>query len=103
MTVEELLAFFERHGNRCGICGKLADPEARGAGLVIDHDHSCCHIQSPRERKESYQSMRRTCGKCNRGLLCVACNAGIGQLGEDPERLLAAVEYLRCWQERDTQ
>lgn len=103
MTSAELQAFFEAHDNRCDICGKPGDPEARGGGLVIDHDHSCCHIQSPRERKESYQPMRQTCGKCNRGLLCVACNAGIGQFGEDPERLITAAEYIQQWRGRDTQ
>lgn len=102
MTVAEFRAFVEKHGNRCGICGKPGDPEARGGGLVLDHDHSCCHIQSPRERRESYQPMRRTCGKCNRGLLCVACNAGLGQFGEDPDRLMAAIEYLNRWK-GDTQ
>lgn len=29
-----------------------------------------------------------------RGLLCSPCNIGIGQLGDDPERVRAALEYL---------
>jgi hypothetical protein len=47
--------------NGCKLCGEPL------VNFVIDHDHACC-------------SGRRSCGKCVRGLLCVSCNAGLGQL-----------------------
>ncbi len=61
-------------GNRCAICQGVGE-------LVVDHDHACC-------------SGRRTCGQCVRGLLCLRCNAGVGFLGDDPNRLKRAAEYI---------
>ena len=54
-------------GGRCAICGRQTD-------LHVDHDH----------RTEAV-----------RGLLCVRCNTGIGQLGDNVRGLKAALEYLQ--------
>ncbi len=63
----------------CMICRQsFATPE----DAKVDHDHGCC--PGP-----------LSCGACVRGMLCHGCNAGLGLFGDDPARLLAAVEYLR--------
>jgi hypothetical protein len=64
-----------RQGGHCRLCPETVD-------LVIDHDHRCC--PGP-----------YSCGKCVRGLLCHRCNRGIGQLGDDADRLLAAAAYVK--------
>jgi hypothetical protein len=66
--VDEMLA---AQGGGCAICGVL--PERLGS-LHVDHDHQHGHL---------------------RGLLCVSCNQGLGQFRDDPEVLLAAIDYLR--------
>ena len=64
-------------GGKCAICGgtdgghRNGDPKA----LAVDH----CH----------------TTGKV-RGLLCEACNTGIGKLKEDVEILQSAIRYLNA-------
>jgi hypothetical protein len=60
----------ERQGYACAICGKLLPP----GGGQIDH----CHV-SDRVR----------------GILCHACNHGLGSLQEDPDLLEHAALYLR--------
>ena len=72
---EQLLA---AQGGVCAICG---DPP-NGRLLSIDHDHSCC-------------PSGKTCGACVRGILCHACNTGVGQFKDDPQRLEKAIAYLR--------
>jgi hypothetical protein len=73
-----------------GVCAICKRPEVRKdrlgtvRSLVVDHDHSCC----PRTI---------TCGKCIRGLLCDACNLGLGAFQDDPLRLQASVDYLNKW------
>lgn len=59
----------EQHGH-CALCeSKQGDAKKR---LHIDHDHTCCGEPI---------TLKRACGRCNRGLLCGPCN-----------RRLAAVE-----------
>ncbi len=67
-------------GGGCAVCGV---PEcATGRRFAIDHDHR--HCPGP-----------KGCAECVRGLLCRSCNVGIGYLGDAPERLQAAADYLR--------
>jgi hypothetical protein len=72
------------------MCGKPWDPEAYGGGMVLDHDGDCCPVPTPREGGGRMQR----CGKCLRGLLCTACNVGIGALHHSVERLRAGIWYL---------
>jgi len=66
-TKDEYAGWLLDQDGRCLIC--LRDDLT----LVVDHDH------------ETYEF---------RGLLCGNCNAGIGMLGDDPERLMRAASYL---------
>ena len=63
-------------GDRCAICG-IPEEEAPKGRLHTDHDHS----------------ERGAIGI--RGLLCSNCNSGLGHFKDDPERMLAAIRYLR--------
>lgn len=65
----------EQHGV-CAICEKPETAKRNGKvlRLSVDHDHKT--------------------GK-PRALLCAACNRAIGLMKEDPQRLEAAVRYLR--------
>ena len=60
----------------CAICGVKEDPDRpnrRSGRLCLDHDHGNGKI---------------------RAALCNSCNAGLGQMADDPTRLRAAASYL---------
>jgi hypothetical protein len=66
LTVEEYDRLLAAQGGGCALCGSAER-------LAIDHDHDTGAV---------------------RGLLCHACNTGIGLLRDDPERALRAAAYL---------
>ena len=72
LSVDEYDAFFEVHGNKCGICGvsHVDEPNKR---LSIDHCHETGVL---------------------RGTLCNACNLGLGKLGDTVDALKRALAYL---------
>ena len=55
--------------------------------LVMDHDHACCPVGK-------FPGHRKSCGKCNRGLLCRKCNSALGQVDDDIEKIRGLIDYL---------
>jgi hypothetical protein len=72
LTPEQYEAMLASQGGRCVLCPRT--PETEGRRLAVDHCHETGKV---------------------RGLLCCACNTGIGNLREDPDLMLAAIEYLK--------
>lgn len=66
---EELL---RRQGGRCALC-RSDKPLSVSGRFHIDHCHDTDRI---------------------RGLLCAKCNLGLGSLGESPQLLMRALDYL---------
>ena len=78
LTQEGFDALLLRQGGRCAIC-QTADPGRHGRksdieNWHVDHDHKTGYV---------------------RGLLCFACNVGIGHLKDDPVLVKAALVYLQ--------
>lgn len=61
---------FVNQNSKCAICRKEQE-----RAFDVDHDHKT---------------------GCVRGLLCTNCNRMIGHSHDDPQRLIAAAEYLRA-------
>ncbi len=78
LTVARYNEILESQNLRCAIC-KI--PQEGLPTFSIDHDHVCC-------------PGKFSCGKCVRGLLCMQCNTGIGNLRESVEIMNAAIAYL---------
>ena len=66
LTPEDFADLVVRQSGKCLICKSQTD-------LVIDHDHQTGQV---------------------RGLLCLACNSGLGLFYDDPIHLQAAIDYL---------
>ena len=71
VTKQFLLELYEKQDGKCAICGNVSTTER---GLHVDHCHKTGVV---------------------RGLLCHGCNVTLGNMKDDPEILLKAVEYLR--------
>ncbi|MEU3447902.1 endonuclease VII domain-containing protein [Streptomyces thermolilacinus] len=74
--------YAEMLASQGGVCAVCKQPEGDGGALSVDHDHRCCPGPS------------RVCGNCVRGLVCRACNHGLGKFRDDPVLLRAAAAYL---------
>lgn len=69
ITIEVFKVMLEEQGGSCAICGDTPDYR-----LCVDHRHDTGKV---------------------RGLLCRSCNKAIGQLGDTPESVLKAYNYLK--------
>jgi hypothetical protein len=72
LTEDQYAELLAAQGGRCKICGRTPKELGRRY-LAVDHCHTNGHV---------------------RGLLCSACNCGIGMFGDDIARLQSAIEYL---------
>ncbi len=68
LTSEALAELLAKQGGRCAIC-----PRSIVEGFHVDHDHETNVV---------------------RGLLCGACNRGLGIFGDDSALLRLAADYL---------
>jgi len=71
--IEQYNEMFSKQDGRCGICRRHQSGFSRA--LAVDHCHNTGKI---------------------RGLLCMECNHAIGQMDDDPERLISAANYLKA-------
>ncbi len=65
--------FAEKRTNQDGLCAICRNTNQGGKDLAVDHAHDSGQV---------------------RDLLCDPCNQGIGKFAEDPNRILAAADYL---------
>jgi len=73
ITAEAYDALLAQQDGHCALCLRTAQQERYGY-LNVDHDHVTGAV---------------------RGLLCTPCNHAIGALGDTPEGLQKALDYLR--------
>lgn len=75
LTTEQYDEMFANQDGKCAICGAAPEPEAiaRYQVLHIDHDHETNLV---------------------RELLCWRCNCGLGNFGDDVDRIASALVYL---------
>lgn len=66
LGADEVAGMIEAQGGMCAICGTRSAEQ-------VDHDHVTGQV---------------------RAVLCFTCNLGLGNFGDDPERLRSAVRYL---------
>lgn len=72
MSLADWEALYDRQQGRCAICGAELD-RTKSKDIHVDHNHETGKV---------------------RGLLCSACNRGLGFFKENPETLLDAFHYL---------
>ena len=74
ITLDDYEQLLKDQNYRCAICGHHCDKFKNGLG--VDHNHKTGET---------------------RGLLCVNCNAALGNLKESPRRVLHLLEYMEKW------
>ncbi len=72
MTEEQYAAMLDAQGGGCAIC-RTTEWNGRHPVPHVDHDHRTGEV---------------------RGILCHACNLGLGKFKDDPDLLRAAIAYL---------
>lgn len=80
ITLEQWGELLVAQGGCCYLCTEPLDVDSR-TGVHVDHDHACCRG-------------KRSCGTCIRGLACQKCNQGIGQFGDNPDRMRLVADNL---------
>jgi hypothetical protein len=85
MSFEQFQKRLQEQDGKCALCGCVLEKP------FIDHDHACC----PSTAKGKFKGS--PCGKCIRGLLCLACNMALGYLRDNPVLCEKAAAYLRKW------
>jgi hypothetical protein len=90
LTQDQLDAMYAAQGGVCAICQKAETKQLRHKSgtiitqrLSVDEDHSSKKVRV-------------------RGLLCNACNHGLGNFRDDPKRLRAAAIYIEEHREKET-
>jgi hypothetical protein len=73
LTLDKYNQIVKVQGGGCAICGSKQAKTKRNGRFCIDHNHVTGEV---------------------RGLLCAPCNRGIGLLGDNPDTLKLAAEYL---------
>lgn len=81
-SLEFLAALLKGQGGRCCICGVVLVSTRKGTRATVRRN---CAVT------DHYDSAD---GPVVRGILCSACNMAIGLLGDRPETLRAAADYL---------
>jgi len=74
LTTHQVVQLAAVQGEVCAICGSVPDMTQKHGALHVDHDHATGLV---------------------RGLLCRSCNAGLAFFKDDPQRLMAAIGYLK--------
>ncbi|MFK4035605.1 endonuclease domain-containing protein [Nonomuraea wenchangensis] len=78
LTPADFESMLVKQAFSCAICNRGFDPDVRELAPCVDHSHSTGRV---------------------RALLCSACNIGLGHFKDDPERLKAALLYLKNYEE----
>lgn len=73
ITTEQYLEMLKEQDYKCKIC-LTSDPKGRHKQFAVDHCHKAGHI---------------------RGLLCNACNVGLGSFRDSIDSLQNAINYLK--------
>ncbi len=82
MTLRQYEKMLWDQDGLCAICERPQSGKRGGVTiqLCVDHDHETGQV---------------------RALLCTSCNIGLGNFGDDVERLTTAISYLRNWKKAE--